>query len=384
MSPRHPSGPSLSSPSSTLRTELQERLRAGLEPAWPSVADYLRSALEGENCSISLQHGSLPHGSLQHGSLQHAESHEVVGLSGASPEWVLRYEERIAEINPYLAEARRRRPQGGEAIVSAADALVPFSAVKGSAYFHEFCAPLRLNDAVGCLLFEGRRPLGHIAIRRASGRARYGAAEEARLRLATDLLGEAFLRSIQLRSLRAHAAAGEHLALEQRAGIVLFDDRGEVLEASGLGGTVLEQHAGALASAVRSFAADPSERSEGALPGSSLRELRYVLHRVPIEGRARVLCMLREESRASSVPLPAGLHFTARERDVVELLATGLDNRSIARSLGIGVYTTKDHVKSVFRKLSVRNRAQAVAILAGARTRSVSAPVPGALPGSES
>lgn len=56
----------------------------------------------------------------------------------------------------------------------------------------------------------------------------------------------------------------------------------------------------------------------------------------------------------------AGL-LTERERAVLRLIAAGLSNKQIARSLSITERTVKFHVTSILRKLDADNRAQAVA-----------------------
>ena len=52
--------------------------------------------------------------------------------------------------------------------------------------------------------------------------------------------------------------------------------------------------------------------------------------------------------------------LTGRESEVLELLAKGLANKQIAVSLGISEHTVKFHVSSIFVKLNVTNRAEAV------------------------
>ncbi|WP_327066429.1 response regulator transcription factor [Kitasatospora sp. NBC_01250] len=52
--------------------------------------------------------------------------------------------------------------------------------------------------------------------------------------------------------------------------------------------------------------------------------------------------------------------LTPREVEVWRLLATGLDNAEIAAAMGISVSTVKNYITSIFAKLSVRDRAQAV------------------------
>jgi DNA-binding NarL/FixJ family response regulator len=52
--------------------------------------------------------------------------------------------------------------------------------------------------------------------------------------------------------------------------------------------------------------------------------------------------------------------LTAREREVLELIATGLTNDELAERLVLGAGTVKTHVNHIFLKLGVRNRAEAV------------------------
>jgi len=55
-----------------------------------------------------------------------------------------------------------------------------------------------------------------------------------------------------------------------------------------------------------------------------------------------------------------GWGLTEREGEVLALLTRGLRNREIAEALYLSVDTVKSHVKSVYRKLGVPNRAAAV------------------------
>ena len=56
----------------------------------------------------------------------------------------------------------------------------------------------------------------------------------------------------------------------------------------------------------------------------------------------------------------SGSRLSARERTVVLLMAHGLTNNMIARQLSIAPETVKSHAKSIFWKLTVQTRAQAV------------------------
>lgn len=51
--------------------------------------------------------------------------------------------------------------------------------------------------------------------------------------------------------------------------------------------------------------------------------------------------------------------LTKREREVLELVATGLFNKEIASKLGISDRTVKNHIFSIFHKIKVADRTQA-------------------------
>jgi DNA-binding NarL/FixJ family response regulator len=52
--------------------------------------------------------------------------------------------------------------------------------------------------------------------------------------------------------------------------------------------------------------------------------------------------------------------LSGREREVVGLIATGATNREIAQRLFLSPHTVKEHTSAIYRKLGVRNRAEAV------------------------
>ncbi|MHB0774916.1 helix-turn-helix transcriptional regulator [Halomonas sp. WWR20] len=73
--------------------------------------------------------------------------------------------------------------------------------------------------------------------------------------------------------------------------------------------------------------------------------------------------------RQSGAPLADGLPasetppLTRRERQLAELVRTGLSNKQLARELDIGLPTVKTHLINLYRKLGVRNRTELVAQL---------------------
>ena len=80
----------------------------------------------------------------------------------------------------------------------------------------------------------------------------------------------------------------------------------------------------------------------------------FVLH--PDEVRAE------RSSPARAVTLELAESLTARERQVLQMLAAGLGNKEIAARLKISEHTAKFHVASILGKLSASSRTEAVAI----------------------
>ena len=69
---------------------------------------------------------------------------------------------------------------------------------------------------------------------------------------------------------------------------------------------------------------------------------------------------LRVSERAAPAP---PVQLTVREREIVELIGAGLSNKGIARHLGIGMATAKNHVHNILAKLQVEHRGDAAAWL---------------------
>jgi DNA-binding NarL/FixJ family response regulator len=89
--------------------------------------------------------------------------------------------------------------------------------------------------------------------------------------------------------------------------------------------------------------------------------------------RDEAAAVLRELGTGTS-GLPRGVgELTAREQEVLGLLAAGMSNAGIAETLVISEKTAGHHVSRILAKLGVRNRAEAAAVAA----RAEGAPTPG-------
>jgi two-component system, NarL family, response regulator LiaR len=98
--------------------------------------------------------------------------------------------------------------------------------------------------------------------------------------------------------------------------------------------------------------------------------------------RGERVTSLKRSQRATVVPdlsWPGrGLHLTEREGELLALLPTGMTNRELAAHLYLSENTIKTQLRSLFSKLDVKNRVQAITVArAGILRRDRSAmPVP--------
>jgi DNA-binding NarL/FixJ family response regulator len=85
--------------------------------------------------------------------------------------------------------------------------------------------------------------------------------------------------------------------------------------------------------------------------------------RDPLADRNPLVEPVETPAARHQVEAPAGLALlTPRERQVLELVGTGLSNAEIASNLYLGEATVKTHVSNVLSKLHLRDRVQAVVL----------------------
>ncbi|WP_218009047.1 response regulator transcription factor [Herbidospora cretacea] len=96
---------------------------------------------------------------------------------------------------------------------------------------------------------------------------------------------------------------------------------------------------------------------KGADQTEILRAVKAVAGGEVIFGPALASRVTRFFARLPAEPFP---QLTAREREVLELIAAGLSNRQIAERLCLAPKTVRNNVSNVFAKLQVADRAQAI------------------------
>ena len=100
---------------------------------------------------------------------------------------------------------------------------------------------------------------------------------------------------------------------------------------------------------------------KGASAGEITAALRTVAAGGAVFGAGIASRLLATTPARPAYPATASRHddLTARERQVLDLLADGTSNKQIARSLGVSLKTVQNHVSRILDKLQAADRTQA-------------------------
>src|SRR5262245_48642402 len=99
---------------------------------------------------------------------------------------------------------------------------------------------------------------------------------------------------------------------------------------------------------------------KGSRKSETLRAIRAVAGGEAIFSPAIARRLINFFGRAQSEPPVILPELSAREREVLALIAQGQPNEGIASRLGLSLKTVRNHVSNIYTKLQVADRAQAV------------------------
>jgi DNA-binding CsgD family transcriptional regulator len=107
-------------------------------------------------------------------------------------------------------------------------------------------------------------------------------------------------------------------------------------------------------------------RAHALLPSDNGRWITIEAAALDGRGDAEIAVTLRAATTSETFDFLCRAHaLSRRERQLVALLASGLDTRAVTRQLFISAHTVQDHLKSVFAKLRVHSRRELLAKLNG-------------------
>lgn len=245
-----------------------------------------------------------------------------------------------------------------------------------SARYRRFLRPLGFADELRTVLRVGDAPWGSITLWRRDGSPPFSAPEIATLAVLAAPIGEA---------LRRHArppatSIGPDL---DRPGMLLVDAAGGLVSADDEARFWLDQlpaepgvptDEGALplwmlitvfrAAAIRTGAGDGTARTRVRTRQGRWLACHASCLRAPDGSTGDVAVVIEPAPPSAVAPLVVEAYdLTAREQEIVHLLARGAGTAEIADELFLSKHTVRDHVKAIFAKAGVTSRGELVAKL---------------------
>jgi DNA-binding CsgD family transcriptional regulator len=296
----------------------------------------------------------------------HVTSSVGDGLPSRDALHLFAIESARADVN-LLADLARARV--GAAIVSKATA----GRVERSRRMREIFLPLGLRDELRAPLFDGDHCWGYLHLLR--GRRPFTDDDAARVARIAPFVARALRRAVATACAPSPPRVGPP-ADESSPGLVVMERDGAARIATGSARATLraldfDGHQ-PVSHGVYAVAQHARRGSETTACVRSPAGDWVALHGVAFGTKAAApTAIVAPASPAQIAPVALLAHgLTAREREVAELLIAGASNADVARELAIGVFTVKDHVKSVFRKTRDSGRQDLAAILQGRRSES--------------
>ena len=252
---------------------------------------------------------------------------------------------------------------------------VPNSTLRNSSYFNEFLNPHQVGDIIAVAFpvnIDGPQLLC-VGIHKPLGDSGFEEVHELALEAVSQPMRVA-LRGICLNAelataRRVSSSNSERLGIE----FMTFDERLNIDGASeALRERLVADHRFAdgmkasLQTLLRESGADLAAADDGItvlLPNGLQGQLRLL---ESSEGRRYMLtCSAARAGDEASRPRATGPdcdydELTPRERDVARLVAEGQRNREIAGALGISTRTVENHLRAIYEKLGVENRARLI------------------------
>ena len=280
---------------------------------------------------------------------------------------LIRFRDYYCRLDPFLKFFPPPAP-----VLTMEDVTSPRKLVHGE-YYNDFLNPQAIHHQMTITARSGRRVLGVVALFRPAHLNNFSKVDRTKARMIANYLSGALEKTLYsdqcLRQQRAlETIAGQLpydglLVLDEKLSPVFMssgmDKRGEMAgEIRQAGLELLEEvRRGKRRPAVRTLTGPKDEKTGQA----SAVEVRVVTEASP--SPLIVVGLVSDRSGRDWSGRLKNKGISRREVEVVGLVYQGLTNTEVARELFISEYTVENHLKSIYRKLGVKNRTSLIRTL---------------------
>lgn len=247
---------------------------------------------------------------------------------------------------------------------------------KNSDYYREVLSLLGVEHVMYGIVrspANGREPIGQLSLYRGTEDAPYTAADAEALRDVLHYLGRALVASPYVQvTASAEQTAEEAMAVLGDDGELLFADEAWMrLTRMARGEPISPGHARDEPKALRSFLQGVVITARAAknslhVVKSPWGQFAFRHHELAGVSGDRVTALVVSRLATESVRMTEGaarLDLSSQQREVALMIALGFTNAEMAEKLGVSVNTAGYHVKQVFAKLDVHDRADVARLL---------------------
>lgn len=282
------------------------------------------------------------------------------------------------QLDPFKKVLKNRMPP---AQVITFEQIIPHAKRLKTEYYNDFLKPQNIHDQLAVYLMSGGQFLGVMALFRSKEAPAFSPADATIAKLIAPTLAAALERSLSIKKNGELEQAISTIAPDlPYKGILILDTSlsplyynasavgiiSELHQSEGRQRSFPENLPGELCTAAGELLALLKRPDPKPLP-------RLELTFYPEDSAKKVVAHLRVQYDKNSTPrilvcfnpskkpLNSGaalqrLGVSPRERDIIRLAAEGKKNSEIANALFISEYTVENHLRSIYRKMDVKNR----------------------------
>ena len=336
-----------------------------------SLAEFEATVLPTVKACFGLSVSSL---SNRHASI--GEMPDRVVFCGVDADAQAKYQKYYRLLrNPVRQRVARPEAETYKGILDSQDVFED-SALREEKLYKEFHGPLRMDRSLAIKLTGHASNIAMLGLWRSRESMGFSAVDLLKIRCIAPVLASAYGRlTAQASDRRLDWLVNILAPAEFHDPIALLDAAGKIVFANPTGqaalASVLRCTSKRRPSAMPSWLVNQCDRAGRSEELSVLLEACGSAHsvravRVPGEyGGGYLLRMSPCGSRNTLEGELSAYRLSCREIDVTEIAAKGLSTKQIANEMSLSRFTVQDHLKSIYRKLGVNNRAALMRFILG-------------------
>jgi DNA-binding CsgD family transcriptional regulator len=348
----------------------QRILRAGnMEDLRKETLSILQTLCRADKSTFFLANGDCPRAGLNLDS---------VSSRGISDKSMRLFRQYYHQLDPFKMALKKHTPPPQ---VITFEELIPCTKLVKTEYYTDFLKPQNIHNQLAIYFMSGAQFLGVTALFRPKDSPDFSVADRAKAKLIAPIVTAALERAISIKKNRELEQAIHSIATElPYQGIVVLNPSLTPVYYNELAAGIIErlhrlsgQHRtfppdlpGNLLPPVLEMAASMKSATPNVLPridlnlstATSAKKVTATIRALFDEkGTPLILICFNPMNQTVTTDSSLKQHgISPRELDIIHLLAEGKKNSEIAETLFISEYTVENHLRSIYRKMDVKNR----------------------------